>query len=50
MMVTHLLISVIISIGWGLCYDLMAAWKSGRNPSARREIIKSTRPNTSVFF
>jgi uncharacterized protein YneF (UPF0154 family) len=42
--VTHLFIWVIISIGFGLYYDLISAWKSGKNPSANKDMIRSMIP------
>lgn len=49
-MVTHLLICVIISIGFGLNYDLISAWKSGKNPSASKDMINSIIPVIYVCF
>lgn len=41
---THLLMCSIIYVGWGLNYDLIYAWKSGKNPSANKDIKSSTIP------
>jgi hypothetical protein len=49
-MAVHLLIVVIISMGWGLWMDLISAWKSGRNPSANKDTISRMIPATSVFL
>lgn len=46
MIVTHLLMATIISIGLGLKTDFISAWKSGKNPSAIKEVIKSAIPNS----
>ena len=50
MMATHLLISVIISMGLGLYTLLISAWKSGKNPSANRDTINKTMPMIYVCF
>lgn len=47
---THLFIYAIISVGFGLYFDLISAWKSGRNPSANNEINKTTNPTHSYFL
>ena len=41
---THLLFCVIISIGLGLYFDFIYAWKSGKNPSAIKETIRKAIP------
>jgi len=48
--VTHLFISVIISIGAGLWLDLISAWKSGKKPSAISDANNSTIPKIYVEF
>ena len=42
--VAHLLTYAIIIVGYGLYYDLMTAWKSGKNPSAINDKIIRLRP------
>ncbi len=37
-------------MGCGLYYDFIWAWKSGKNPSAKRETNKRIIPNIYVFF
>ena len=50
MKVTHLLMAVIISIGWGLYTVFIYAWKSGRKPSASIETMRRKIPKYYVFF
>lgn len=42
----HLLISTIITVGCGLNFYLIWAWKSGKNPSASKDTSKQTNPMT----
>lgn len=41
---THLLICYIIYVGYGLYYDFIWAWKSGKKPSASNDIISNPIP------
>ena len=50
MMATHLLICSIISVGWGLNYDFIWAWKSGKKPSANNDMISNTIPITWDYW
>lgn len=43
-MATHLFMCSIIYVGWGLNYDFIWAWKSGRKPSASRDTKSRTIP------
>lgn len=44
MIATHLFICYIISVGWGLYTDFIYAWKSGKNPSASKDMNRNRIP------
>lgn len=46
--VTHLFMCSNIYMGLGLNYDFIDAWKSGKKPSATRDIINKITPKGSV--
>lgn len=49
-MVAHLLITSIISEGWGLYLVLISAWRSGKNPSTTTQTDRATMPTMFDFI
>lgn len=47
---THLFIDTIIYVGFGLYFDFIYAWKSGKNPSANNDISNTENPIHSNFL